>query len=105
METLNTEAYLSSYILFVVLIALAAVCFRYYREREAMFWDSSTCFVLLMSLYVAVPAFVHLETGVTALGASYETIRFSAQYSLYFMFIVTGIWVLTVFEGASLWLQ
>lgn len=88
MHLLDFESLLSSYVLLVGAVALATVAYRYYRERDLVFWDAGTYFVLLMCLYVAVPAFVHVETGVTALGASYETIRFSAQYSLYFMFVV-----------------
>lgn len=89
MEMLNVNAHLSVYILIVGLIAIGTVCLRYYRERDAIFLDSSTYFVLLMCLYVAVPAFIHVETGKTRVGASYETILFSAKYSLYFIFILT----------------
>ena len=89
MEMLNVNTHLSVYILIVGLIAIGTVCLRYYRERDAIFLDSSTYFVLLMCLYVAVPAFIHVETGKTRVGASYETILFSAKYSLYFIFILT----------------
>jgi len=89
MEMLNVNAHLSDYILIVGLIAIGTVCLRYYRERDAIFLDSSTYFVLLMCLYVAVPAFIHVVTGKTRVAASYETILFSAKYSLYFIFILT----------------
>jgi len=89
MEILSIDTHLSCYILFVSLIAVLAVIFRYYREHDAVFWDASTYFLVLMCLYIALPAYIHTLNPVTLIGASYETIMFSGKYSLYFISIVT----------------
>ncbi len=58
-------------------------------ERDKVFWDASTYFVILMLLYVTVPPYIHLGTWVTQLKASFDTIVYVAEYSLYFISILT----------------
>ena len=77
------------YIFFTIFFGLAAVFFRYYKEGDVIFCDSSTYFLLLTYLYVAVPAYVQLNTNKTLINASSEDILFSSRYSLYFIVILS----------------
>lgn len=89
MKYVFVDTYLISGLLAIGIVALAVVSYRYYKVRDAIFWDSSTYFILLVVLYVVLPSYVLVQTGITAVGASYATIEFSAQYALYFATILT----------------
>ena len=87
-------------VIFACILAVLVVGFRYFRERDRIFWDSSTYFILLSCLYVGVPAWVQLDTSKSYVGASYETILFSSQYSFYFLMVLIGYYAYKAFMPA-----
>jgi hypothetical protein len=92
-----TDYYLINSLILACVVMLAVVGLRYFRERDYIFWDSSTYFILLAILYVGIPAWIHLDKDISLVGASNETIRFSAEYSLYFLSVLIGYYAFKTF--------
>ena len=78
-----------------IFFSLAALLLRYIRERDSFFEDASSYFVILMILYINIPAYVHLNTGETLVGASLNTIRAYSGYSLYYTSVIILYYFLT----------
>lgn len=96
-----TDEQLKNYLLLSCVLVLVVVVMRFFREKDYIFWDSSTFFILLSLLYIGIPAWVHLYLDRTIIGASYETIRFSGQYSLYFLSILIFYYAFKIFLPSS----
>ena len=94
MWSLINPDYIGFYMLCSVSLGVVTAISRYRIEKDKIFWDGSTYFLLLTYLYVSVPAYVHLNTGVTLIDASMSSIVFAAQYSLYFTAVLTIYYVL-----------
>jgi hypothetical protein len=92
-----TDAQLKNYLLLTCVLVLVVVVMRFFRERDYIFWDSSTYFILLSFLYIGVPAWAHLYQDISIIRASNETIRFSGQYSLYFLSILIIYYAFKIF--------
>lgn len=77
-------------LLFIIIIIIGILIYRYKNEGDHIFTDASTYFIILMVMYVTMPAYIFHDSGKTLVGASLRTIRFNALYSLYFSIVLTG---------------
>lgn len=76
-------------LLTVVIFCLFTVFLRFTKEKDGIFLDSITYFLLLSLIYIAIPAYTGVVTGINRINASYQTVCFSAKYSLYFLSAIT----------------
>jgi hypothetical protein len=88
-----SEPVLKASILICCSGVILAMVVRYLKDPEGLFLDSSTYVLLLSLAYIAVPTYVHLDTHETVLKASFETILYSARYSVYFIAVISMVYI------------
>lgn len=78
------EAILKNCLILITIITIVAILARYYREKDQIFWDSSTYFIVLSLIYVCIPSIsIASQEGILS-----DSEYFIIKYSLYFAVVL-----------------
>ncbi|MES9902113.1 MAG: hypothetical protein ABW168_05450 [Sedimenticola sp.] len=91
-----SDLVVSNSILLNIALILFVIAYRYKVEKDRVFFDACTYYIILTVLYVLIPAYIYIDTGKTLVGSSYSTIQLYANYSLYYSSVLT---IYYIFNG------